>query len=243
MPNGKDDASRPAEVDLDHGVRRVARGSPPLRRLPPPECSDDGVDDMVVRIRIGFQLGAGDASLLWTAGIAQIGDAYHPAARRAVSQMRAAGRLRAHRTLDRLANAVRALIDVTDRTMVTADVLPGTIAEEHDVVIAVEAAVLEARMRMSAAHVSLARAARRHFIRRERGAWLEGTLIAVRLADQAARCVGTTQMGGAVDALIDGAGRAVFLANILLATRTAGHLVDPDALAGSALAEAKAFAA
>src|SRR5690348_13120353 len=93
---------------------------------------------------------------------------------------------------------------------------------------------------MLGADVSLARTARGDFIEGEHRVRLERAVLAMRIAHEPARPVGSSQMLRAVDVLIDRAGRTVLPADVLLAARASRHLVGSDRLALASFAEADA---
>lgn len=101
--------------------------------------------------------------------------------------MRLARRLRADGAIGGLAKSVRALIDVTARTVRATDELARLAAEHGRMLITINAAILDARMRMTVAALLPARRARGDFVRREDGARIEGAFVAMGVADESAR--------------------------------------------------------
>ena len=157
--------------------------------------------------------------------------------------MRLARPFRADWTVDGLAESKRTLVDMTDRAMCATDELARLVAEHHGVFVTVGTAVLDARMRVATAPLHAAGGADRDFVRREDGARIEGAFGSMLVADETTRDVRPSQMGGAVDALIDAAGRAVMLADGLPAGHATRHLVHTNVLAASTLALREALGA
>jgi len=188
---------------------------------------------MVRRFADVAELSAGAAA---TVRGVHVRHAHHAPAPSTRSRVRLARRARADGAIGGLADSKGAVIDMADRAVLAADELAGLIAEHDRMLIAIHATVLDALMRVPVAPLHSTRCARGDFVRREDGAGVEGAFVAMLVADEAAGCVRAPEMSGAMNALIDGAGRAVMLANGLRATSAAGYLVHSDVLAPSALA-------
>ena len=150
--------------------------------------------------------------------------------------MRFACRLHADRAVGGLADSIGGVIDVTDRAVRSTHELARFVAQHHRILVAVEPAVLDARMRVSVARLSATRRAHSHFVRREHSARLERAFLAMSLADETTRRIGAPKMRRAVDGLIDRARRSMMLADGLRARRAARHLVDSDVLGSAAFA-------
>jgi hypothetical protein len=96
---------------------------------------------------------------------------------------------------------------------------------------------------MSRARLTVARCTRADFIGREHRAWLERAFVAMLVADEPPRRVGTPEMRRALNALIHGARRAVMFADGLPTAHAARYFIDTNMLTPAAFALRDAVAA
>lgn len=233
VTDGENDATGPAEVQLDDGVGRIAGGTPVFWGRAIAECRRDGRDEIVWRLGDIAERGASAAATVRGVHVRHTDHAPAPAAR---SQVRLARRLRADGTVDGLSDAKGALIDVTDRGVRATDERARLIPKRDRMRVTVDASVFDAAMRMPVAPLASAGGTDGDFVRGEDGAGIEGALVAMLVADKPTRDVSAPEMRRAVHTLIDGARRPMMLADGLPAAQAARHLVDADVLAPSALA-------
>ena len=119
-------------------------------------------------------------------------------------------------------------VEVADLRVRFAGELSRLAAQHERMLVTVALPVFRALVGVLRADGAPARATRCHLVRSENDVRLERTLMLVLGANEAPRTIGASHVLGAMHAAIDGAGRLMRFADILVTTRAARDFITPD---------------
>lgn len=124
-------------------------------------------------------------------------------------------------------------VEVADLRVRLAGELSRLAAQHERMLMTVTPPVFRALVCVLRADGAPARAASRHLVRGENDARLERALMLMLRADEAPRTIGASHVLGAMHTTVDGTGRLMCFADILVAARAARDFITPDRFVAS----------